>query len=292
MDQKCMRNILQRVDKFVKSPVLVELCSEIQGSRGPKPKMTVSEILTILIYYMQCNKYKNLKQFYLDLQKTCRKMFPNLLSYGRFVNWLGRLGSIAYALAKLTCGTPTGVSFIDSTTLVVCKCSRIKRTKVFRDEAKVGWTWEGKFFGFKLHLVVNEYGDVLSFKITKGNVDDREPVMELCENIKGNLYADRGYISKNLAADLSENGTFIWTKLKKNMKYKLIPAIHQEMLNKRRHIETVIACHKQRHDISHTRHRGIKHFFTKTYMSLVAYNLRKRKPTIGVKSNDGHLAYA
>ena len=116
--------------------------------------------------------------------------------------------------------------------------------------------------------------------------------MELCENIKGNLYADRGYISKNLAANLSENGTFIWTKPKKNMKHKQVPAVHQEMLCKRRHIETVIGCQKGRHDISHTRHRGVKHFWAKLYAALVAYNFRIIKPTVEVGSNDGYLAYA
>lgn len=291
MDLKQMRNILQRVNKFVKSSAIAELVRELRGSRGPLPKMTVSELIAILVYYKECNKYKNFKQYFYDLQKTRGNMFPNLLSYSRYINWLPRLENISHTLAKFTCGTPTGLSFVDSTPLPICKRSRINRNKVFKDEAKVGWTWEGPFLGFKLHSVVNEHGEMLNFKETAGNVDDREPVMELCENIKGNLYADRGYISKKLAADLGENGTFIWTKPKKNMKAKHMPAIHQEMLNKRRHVETVIGCQKQRHDISHTRHRGIKHFWVKVYAAIVAYNFRKIKPTIEVSSNDGYLAY-
>lgn len=247
MDVKLMRRILQRVNKFVNSPALEELVRELLGSRGPSPKMTIAELMAILVYYKQCNKYKNFKQYFYDLQRTRKNMFPNLLSYGRFINWLPRLKNIFRALAKLTCGAPTGVSFIDSTTLAVCKNSRIKRNKVFKNEAKLGWTWQGPFFGFKIHIVVNEHGEMLNFKETTGNTDDRKPVIELCENIKGNLYADRGYICKNLAADLSENGTFIWTKPKKNMKGKHIPAIHQEMLNKRRHIESGLSKTNARH---------------------------------------------
>jgi transposase len=60
----------------------------------------------------------------------------------------------------------------------------------------------GWFFGFKLHIIVNEIGELLAFKITKGNVDDRSPVKSLCKKIKGKLFGDKGYLSTKLFKEL------------------------------------------------------------------------------------------
>ena len=77
---------------------------------------------------------------------------------------------------KLICfGTCTGITFVDSTKISVCKDKRIKRNKVFKGLAEVGKSSMGWFFGFKLHLVCNDKGELLNFCLTKGNVDDRNP---------------------------------------------------------------------------------------------------------------------
>jgi len=73
-------------------------------------------------------------------------------------------------------GRCTGISFVDSTGLAVCKNKRIERNKVFKGIAKRGKTTMGWFYGFKLHLIINHKGELLSFIVTPGNVDDRKPV--------------------------------------------------------------------------------------------------------------------
>ena len=79
-------------------------------------------------------------------------------------------------LLKTCClGGGTGIAFIDSTPIRVSKNKRIKRNRVFKDIAQVGKSTMGYFFGFKLHLVINDKGEILNFVITQGNVDDREP---------------------------------------------------------------------------------------------------------------------
>ena len=47
--------------------------------------------------------------------------------------------------------------------------------------------------------MVDDCGEILSFSITRGNVDDRVPVLKMIKNFIGKLFGDKGYISKKLA---------------------------------------------------------------------------------------------
>jgi hypothetical protein len=76
----------------------------------------------------------------------------------------------------------------------------------------------GWFYGFKLHLVVNDQGELLAFRITPGNVDDRQPVPALTQGLSGKLIGDRGYISQHLFKVLWERGLHLITKIRKNMR--------------------------------------------------------------------------
>ena len=78
---------------------------------------------------------------------------------------------------------------------MVCHNRRIHSHKVFQQVARRGKTSMGGFYGFKRHLVVNDRGELLAFRITPGHVDDRKPVPELTQGLTGKLIGDRGYIS-------------------------------------------------------------------------------------------------
>ena len=74
----------------------------------------------------------------------------------------------------------------------------------------------GWFFGFKLHLICNEKGELLNFMITPGDIDNRKPLEyeAFVEFIHGKLFGDKGYISKNLFQRLSVDGIQLITKLR------------------------------------------------------------------------------
>ena len=103
-----------------------------------------------------------------------------------------------------------------------------------RGKTSVDW-----FYGFKLHLVINDQGELLGVKITAGNVDDRDPVPELTRSLFGKLFGDRGYLSQPLFEQLWEQGVQLVTKVRKNMKNKLLPLFDKLLLRKRSIIETV-----------------------------------------------------
>src|SRR6516164_7674430 len=145
---------------------------------------------------------------------------------------------VAYLHTQL--GRCSGISFIDSTSLAVCRNPRIHQHRVFAGRAARGKTSVGWFFGFKLHLVVNDQGELLAFCVTPGNVDDRQPVHKLTKRIVGKLIGDKGYISQALFEHLfSEQGVQLITRLRKNMTNRLMPLLDKVLVRKRAVIESI-----------------------------------------------------
>jgi hypothetical protein len=57
----------------------------------------------------------------------------------------------------------------------------------------------GWFFGFKLHIIINQMGELLAFKLTPGNVHDSKMIETLSEDLFGKLFGDKGVLkSKNI----------------------------------------------------------------------------------------------
>lgn len=170
--------------------------------------------------------------------------FPKLVSYNRFVE-LQKLASLPLIMfVSSNCmGECTGFSFIDSTKLSVCKNQRIKQHKQFKGIAQSGHTSTGWFYGFKLHLIINDKAEIISFQVTRGNVADNQEnlLIKLCKDIFGKLYGDKGYIVKESVFEkLFHDGVHLITKIKLNMKNKLMSVYDKIMLRKRSVIECVI----------------------------------------------------
>lgn len=189
--------------------------------RNKPNRMSDSEVMTILIAF-HLSGMRNLKAYYLFY--VCKHLngeFPKLVSYNRFVELQQRvLLPLVLFLKSCRLGKCTGISFVDSTTLDVCNIKREWQNKVFDGIAAKSRSTMGWFFGFKLHLITNDRGEILSFVITRGSVDGREPLeMErFVKNIFGKLYSDRGYISQKLADILFVDGIHLVYKLRNNMK--------------------------------------------------------------------------
>ena len=176
----------------------------------------------------------------------------------------------------------SGISFVDSTPIKVCDNHRIRTNHVFSEYAKMGKSSMGWFYGFKLHLIINEQGEILSFCLTSGNVDDRnEAVMDsLTKEIFGKLFADRGYISQKLFENLLKKDITLITRAKKNMKNKLMDYYDRLMLRKRTVIESVNDFLKNICNIEHSRHRSITNFLVNLVSALAAYSFLPKKPSI------------
>lgn len=263
--------------------------------RNKSCRLSDSEVITILISF-HLGGFRNLKHFYINyVQKHLVKEFPKTVSYNRFVELQQKamLPMIVF-LKFVRVGSCTGISFVDSTSIKVCKNKRIFNHKVFDGMAKRGKSTMGYFFGFKLHLVINDKGEILDFVITQGNVDDRAPLKDgaFLSKIYGKLFADKGYVGQKLFEQLFINGIHLITGIRSNMKNCLMSINDKILLRKRSIIETINDELKNICQIEHSRHRSIENFITNMISGLLAYSFLPKKPAIKyeTKENYGQLA--
>ena len=254
------------------------------GSRK-RPKessLCLSEVMTILVHF-HSSQYRTFKDYYTrEVCQHLRDEFPKLVSYSRFVE-LMPLTVVPLCFYLLTRrGECTGISFIDSLPLAVCHNRRINSHKVFRGLARRGKNSVDWFFGFKLHLIINDRGELLSFFLTPGNVDDRKPVLKMSHRLWGKLIGDRGYISQKLIEALLGEGIHLITRIKKRMKNKLMPLIDKILLRKRALIESVNDQLKNICQIEHSRHRSPINFVVNTVSALIAYTYKEKKPSLNI----------
>lgn len=256
----------------------------ILGKKSKRPpRMSDSEVICILILF-HLGGFRCLKHFYLFyVQQHMQSEFPATVSYSRFVELSQKVVLPMTIFLKTCClGKCSGISFVDSTPIRVCNNKRIKRNKVFKGIAEVGKSTMGWFYGFKLHIVINDRGEILNFAITQANVDDREPLKNesFLKAIFGKLFADKGYISKKLTDILFVSGIHLVTSIRNNMKNSLMTMSDKILFRKRSVIETVNDELKNICQVEHSRHRSFTNFIANMVAGLIAYSFFPKKPSI------------
>lgn len=243
-------------------------------------RLSASEIMTITVLF-HLSHYRTFKDYYRNcVEQSMKTYFPKLISYSRFVEVMSSIFMPLATYLLSHSGKRTGLYYVDSTKLDVCHNKRIGRHKTFRGIAERGKTSMGWFFGMKLHLVINQEGELISFCLTRGNVDDRKPLAYLFENLEGLAAGDKGYLSKKKEENLLQKGLRFITKVRRNMKEKALSAFEKLFLGKRGLVETVIDQLKSICQIQHTRHRKPDNFVINVLSGLIAYRLKPRKPTV------------
>jgi hypothetical protein len=254
--------------------------------RQREGQLCLSEIMTILILFHRSN-YRTFKHFYQEF--VCASLqadFPTLVSYQRFIELIPGAFVPLCAYLQSRKGDVTGIAFVDAPPLKVCHNRRIHLHQVFKDVAQRGKTSLGWFYGFKLHLIINDHGDLLAFKVTPGNVDDRTPLPDMTKGLYGKLFGDKGYISQTLFERLHEKGLHLVTKLRKNMHNRLMPLLDKLLLRKRALIETVNDQLKNISQIEHSRHRSVTNAMVNVIAGLLAYTFQEKLPSLNLRSDD------
>lgn len=270
------------VDEFVKK-FMPYMEKHLLTTSKRKPTRTcslnLSEIITIIIAFHMFG-FRNFKSYYIHLQQFHTRDFGNLVSYNRFIELMQRTLVPFYFFTQSLSKTKTGCYFMDATAIKVCNIKRSYTHKVFRSIATKGKTSTGWFYGVKLHLIINDLGEIMNFQLTTGKVNDRFPVENLCKNLIGKVFSDKGYLSKELFEKLMEKGMELITQIRKNMKNALMPLWDKLMLRKRSIIETIIDQLKNISQIEHSRHRSIPNFLVNLIAGISAYGLKEKKPSI------------
>jgi hypothetical protein len=282
------------VDDFCQAfePVFRQhLLAVAKGCRQRASGLCLSEVMTIVIHFHQSH-YRDFKHYYTHyVQVYLCDEFPGLVSYSRFVELMQRAVMPLAVYLRFCFGRCTGIAFVDSTPLAVCRNPRIASHQVFGGLAARGKTSLGWFYGFKLHLVVNECGELLAVQLTPGNVDDRQPVPTLVQRLFGKLFGDKGYLSQALTEQLLlESGVQLITFARNNMAGRLLKHADGLLLRKRAIVESIVDQLKNISQIEHTRHRSPINFIVNLLAGLIAYSHQPKKPSLGLDAD--HLLMA
>lgn len=269
----------------------------------PKRKigcMSMGEIMTILIFY-HYSHYKNFKQYYEQyVCKDLKRDFPILVSYDRFIWYIPMtlLPMLCFHLCRCKLSTRTNNYFIDSTKIVACHPKRVHQNEVFKGIASWGKTSTGWFYGIKIHLVINNLGEIMQTCFTTGSMPDTNigVLFYLLKDLSGWVFGDKGYLMSQAKMDFIEyDGTLdFFAKPRNNTQksnQKFMPDEAKKMAKKRPIIETVIGLQKGVLDLEHTRHRSALNAFTHMLAAMCAYSFYQRKPKVSIQTHKALKQY-
>lgn len=242
--------------------------------------MSASEVMTLIIFY-HYSGYKCFQYYYQEMVRyDLLHYFPNQVGYKRFLQLISKSAELLCVFSKWQCSksVATGIYFIDSKKLPVCHNRRIHNHKTFKDIAQRGKSSTGWFYGLKIHALVNNRGELVNFLFTSGNVHDSNPnvLRHLFLKVEGKCYGDKGYLSK-IFEELYNDGLKLVTRIRKNMKNKLMPLEEKYHLFKRAVIESIFDILMTVFDIEHTRHRSPVNAMAHMFGALAAYNFMDQK---------------
>lgn len=262
------------------------LPSECDQRKVPTTVLALSEILTILCFY-HYSGYKCFQYYYEELiLRDLHEYFPRAVSYNRFIELIPRAAIPLYLFTQLRSlqARRTGIYFADSKKLPVCDNRRIHSNRVFQGVAKRGKTSTGWFYGLKLHLIINNLGEIVHFVFTTANVNDntKSVLDHLLKDLKGKCFADKGYLSKFFAY-FYDKGIHLVTKIRKNMKNALMGISDKLWLRRRAVIESLNDLLMTVFDIDHTRHRSPWNALVHALAGLGAYSYYPEKPAVFIQ---------
>lgn len=284
---------LKLIEIFITCDDFCQALTQWQTQQGTCPtirtgQLSDSEMLAITIFYHHSGA-KCFQYYYQHwVEPQLADYFPNLISYERFVARLPRLLPGLFLLLKWLCAQSqrTGFYIIDSKALPVCDNHRIATHKVFAGLAARGKSSMGWFYGLKAHLVINQYGQLVNFVLTPGNVADNNGAVltEALAGLQGQCFGDRGYLTK-LFAEFYQQGLQLVTKLRRRMKNMLMPLADKLKLRRRGLIESVNDLLTSVFDVEHTRHRSPVNALVNILAGLLAYCFYEHKPAIVVPAH-------
>lgn len=274
-----MKNLIEiycYVDNFIKK------IQEKKVEVGRPSILNKSSYITLSIIK---NIYgmRTIRQLYEFTKQYLQKDFPQLPSYQQFNE--GITSCYRYVMVLLYCMTRSirskqhTVHFVDSTSLPVCKIFREKFAKLFKGIAKKSKSTMGWFYGFKLHLIINQNMEIEAITFTDANINDLQVLeKDFIDQIRGFLVGDKGYLSKEKTEELRKKNIFLLTKYRKNSKQKY-PATQQQLkiLRQRLKIEAVFHLLKNNFNLISSYARSIQGYFANVLSALLAYSVSKTK---------------
>jgi IS5 family transposase len=250
---------------------------------GRPGDLSKAEYVTLAILKQEMG-IKTTKDFHKLVKEYMKVDFSNVPSYQQFCDGmkstLKYFVFISWVLSGIARKKESGYYIVDSTPLPVCNNNYRFRSKIFKGLASSGKNMNGWYFGFKLHIIINDSMEIASMKITDGSHNDLAALDEnFVKDISGWLVGDKGYIGAKKATELAEKGIKLVTRTKKNMKKYPALKVHNYLLSKRQSVESVFSYLKHRLSAVCAYARSAESYFVGVFSAIVAYTLRNSDNT-------------
>ena len=246
-----------KFDKFIKKT-------------GRKLANTIEDIITLSLFKQKHNieTKKSLYDIFKDkLNCTYKTLVVNMN------RWVHLAVIILILILKRNRKNQHLVKHIDSTDLPVCLFKNAHYHKTMKNFSAFDHSAKGIYFGLRLHLISDLKRKVLAIRFTSANVDDREVVFELTDEIAGILIADAGYIKKELQQAYYQEGKRIMlVQPRKNMK-KLMTKLEEKLLQTRMLIELNFRSLKMFYGLITSLPRSVDGYLANYIYSLLAYQI-------------------
>lgn len=248
--------------------------------RGPNPQLSDAEVIAMEIVgeFLNMDQDKSIHRYFKDHWSG---LFPNIPDRTSFIRQSANLWRIKQMirdrlLDKLGTQTNKAVSIIDGFPMPICNFRRAHFCKLFSEFADYGYcaSKAQNYYGFKGHLLIDSDGTVIDAVVTAANIDEREALFSLTDQMNPVLLGDKGYLLNDLRKDqLKEHAIQLETPIRKNMKEHRHPKFIRWMNKTRRIIETVISQLSERFSIEKVRARDLWHLTNRITRKLLAHNL-------------------
>lgn len=235
---------------------------------GRKLVLSLEDILAASLF-KQKNNIATKKSVYEIIEPNC--------SYKTLVvnmNRFAYLAAVIFVLIlKINRNNSHPVKHIDSTDIPVCLFKNANAHKTMKGLAQFGKNSKGIFYGLKMHIITDLKRKILRVRFTAGNVDDREMVIPLSEDLIGIFMADAGYISQKLAKEFyQEHQRILLAKPRANMK-KLMTAFEEKLYSTRMLIELNFRNLKMFYGLVTSLPRSVDGYIANYIYSLLAYQI-------------------
>lgn len=244
-----------------------------------KHNLSIPELVTLAIFRFFTG-HRNWKDFYRHLATYHHQDFPSLPTYQNFLSGINGLSGFAAFLLQefirlFRLRTPDDtIKFVDSTKLKVCEIFRSLSHKVARGFASKSKTHTGWFYGFRLHIVINPWLEILGVRITTATEDERRALASMWDDFLGMIVADAGYVGKDWAAKARAGGKILFAAVRANMK-KLMTEAQHRLFKERQKVEIVFSTLKLRFGIETSLPRSVFGYFAHYLFALTAYQLKR-----------------
>ncbi len=265
--QQILEIVTKLYEKYI--PITVK-----QRKNKGKAKMSDAEIISIQLLIECLKKTQNSGYLYL------RANYPNLVNYvdrSRFSRLIKALHTVIKAIRKkMSRNENCEYKIVDSFPLVINKFGRAFFGKKLREYSSYGYcaSKKEKYYGMKVHVITDLYGNPIDYLLTKANIDDRDALYELSDMVNiDTLFGDKGYVGKVSEELKNEKGIKLYALKRGNSKNPL-PKVFRNLISKcRRRIESTFNQLIEHFDIERVRSNSILGLSTMLEIKFLCFNI-------------------